>query len=227
MSDEARSAILGRIRQALSRPAPAAEWEHEPVDAGPLFPLPEPTTAALWERFAAEFAALGGEAHWCSNPEEAEEWSQRFLADCNFEVLAVDDPLTRRVLSTAARITWVGAEGEDPGTWDRCGLGITPAESLVAESGTIVVSAVRCGRAPSVLCPIHLVVATADQLVPDLETSIERLRSRYGDKLPSSCTWISGPSRTADIEKILVLGAHGPKRLVLLMIGENKPSRLD
>ena len=102
--------------------------------------------------------------------------------------------------------------------WDSFPVGVTPAESLVAESGTIVVGTGIAGRALSVLPPIHLVVATCDQLVGDLETSIRRIRTRYPDRLPSSFTWISGPSRTADIEKILVLGAHGPRRLVLLLL---------
>ncbi len=63
--------------------------------------------------------------------------------------------------------------------------------------------------------PVHLVIAGRDQLVPDLAVAMSMLRERYDDRWPSALSVITGPSRTADIEKNLVMGAHGPKRLVL------------
>jgi L-lactate dehydrogenase complex protein LldG len=86
----------------------------------------------------------------------------------------------------------------------------------VAQTGSIFVSTRSAGgRALSVLPPVHLVLARRDQLVPDLPAAFARLRQRHGGRWPSAVTMITGPSRTADIEKILVMGAHGPKRLVV------------
>jgi L-lactate utilization protein LutC len=96
------------------------------------------------------------------------------------------------------------------------GWSVTGCDCLVAMTGSIFVSTrSAAGRAASVLPELHLVVARREQLVPDLPTAFALLRQRYGDHWPSAISLITGPSRTADIEKILVMGAHGPKRLGL------------
>lgn len=213
-----RDRILERIQKALAAPSPEPHFLHEPVSEDPLFPLPAASIEALESRFCEEFAAVSGEIVRAESVEEARRW----LADWALPIgdggiLAAEAARLQPLLAGLPRLTWGTKDGPGSRDWRDFAAGITEAESLVAESGTIVVSAASAGRAPSVLPPLHLVVASADQIVPDLETSIARLRSRHGS-LPSSATWITGPSRTADIEKILVLGAHGPKRLVLLLL---------
>ena len=74
------------------------------------------------------------------------------------------------------------------------------------------------GRALSVLPPHHVVIATREQLVPDLAAAYERLAAKYAGNYPSFISFITGPSRTGDIERILVLGAHGPKKLTVLLL---------
>jgi L-lactate dehydrogenase complex protein LldG len=64
-----------------------------------------------------------------------------------------------------------------------------------------------------------MVVATADQVVPTLADALDAARSRHAGRLPSMLSFITGPSRTGDIERILVLGAHGPKELFVLLVG--------
>lgn len=106
----------------------------------------------------------------------------------------------------------LGATGSAP----RPETGITDCDCLIAQTGSIVVSTRSAnGRAASVLPEIHVVRARRDQIVPDLPAALALLRQRYHDHWPSSISVITGPSRTADIEKILVMGAHGPKRLLL------------
>jgi L-lactate utilization protein LutC len=96
------------------------------------------------------------------------------------------------------------------------GWSVTGCDCLVAMTGSIFVSTRSAnGRAASVLPAMHLVVARRKQIVPDLPAAFALLRSRYGKNWPSSLSLITGPSRTADIEKILVMGAHGPKRLAV------------
>lgn len=113
-------------------------------------------------------------------------------------------------------------EGFDPLQLEGCDAGWTLCDALVAQTGTVLLSARGAGgRALSVLPPHHVVVATREQLVPDLPAAfetIESLRREHGD-LPSSLSFITGPSRTGDIERILVLGAHGPKRLTIVLVG--------
>ncbi len=98
-------------------------------------------------------------------------------------------------------------------------LGVTGCDCLIAQTGSIAVSTRSAGgRALSVLPPVHLVIARRDQIVPDLVTAMELLRCRYDKHWPSSLSLITGPSRTADIAKILVMGAHGPKRLAVYFV---------
>ena len=101
----------------------------------------------------------------------------------------------------------------DSPAFARITAGITNADYLVARSGSIILSAATAGgRRLSVLPPVHIVLAYISQLVPSLDTALEGLPES------SYITIITGPSRTSDIEKKLVLGAHGPKRLVVILI---------
>lgn len=95
-------------------------------------------------------------------------------------------------------------------------LGVTGCECLVAQTGSVIVSTrASGGRALSVLPPVHLVIARREQIAPDLAAALALLRQRYDGHWPSQLSLVTGPSRTSDIEKTLVLGAHGPKRLAV------------
>lgn len=217
MTDEARKAILGRIKQALSRRSPKPHWVDQPISDRPLLHGPADDDDARRDRFRTEFETLRGEWHEFEDESGARQWFDDWTKDNAFEpTFAVEHPLLRKLLGDRPNLDWVSAEGGLP-NWDRYKLGITPCVHLVAESGSILVSSALSGRAPSVLPPTHLVIATRDQIVADLAASFARLRERTGD-LPSNLSWITGPSRTADIEKILVLGIHGPRRLVVMML---------
>jgi L-lactate dehydrogenase complex protein LldG len=93
-------------------------------------------------------------------------------------------------------------------------VGITGCEFLIAHTGSVMVSsAQKGGRQMFVYPPLHIVVAHQNQLVDFLEKAYTGIREKYNDRYPSQIALISGPSRTADIEKTLVLGAHGPREL--------------
>jgi L-lactate dehydrogenase complex protein LldG len=67
-----------------------------------------------------------------------------------------------------------------------------------------------------VLPPHHVVLARRDQLIADLPAAFALITQRYAPNFPSMISFITGPSRTGDIERILVLGAHGPKKLTVI-----------
>ncbi len=101
---------------------------------------------------------------------------------------------------------------------EQCDAGITECDALVAQTGSILITGRSAGgRALSVLPPHHIVLATRAQIVPDIPSAYTLLRQRYGANWPSFISFITGPSRTGDIERILVLGAHGPKRLTVFL----------
>ncbi|GGG78175.1 hypothetical protein GCM10007415_07740 [Parapedobacter pyrenivorans] len=97
--------------------------------------------------------------------------------------------------------------------------GITACEALIARSGSILISnGNAAGRRLTIYPHVHVVVAYASQLVMDIKDGLDFVQQRYGENLPSLISVISGPSRTADIEKTLVLGAHGPKKLYVFLL---------
>jgi L-lactate dehydrogenase complex protein LldG len=99
--------------------------------------------------------------------------------------------------------------------------GITLCECLVTRTGSFILTSKQlAGRRLSVFPPVHIVVAGTAQLVPDIKDGLAFIKKKYRDKLPSMISLVTGASRTADIEKTLVLGAHGPKELVLFLIDD-------
>jgi L-lactate dehydrogenase complex protein LldG len=99
--------------------------------------------------------------------------------------------------------------------------GVSFAASAVAETGTVViVSGPENPSTVNFLPEHHIVVVDAESIDGDLETAIAGLRRRYGKgRLPRSVNFISGPSRSGDIEQKLVLGAHGPRALHIIVVG--------
>lgn len=97
--------------------------------------------------------------------------------------------------------------------------GITLCESLVARNGSILISTgMQSGRRLMIFPGVHIVIAYASQMVTDIKDALACIKVKYEGKIPSSLTLITGPSRTADIEKTLVLGAHGPKELYVFYL---------
>ena len=100
---------------------------------------------------------------------------------------------------------------------ETCDVGISECDALVAQTGSVLVTSRSAGgRALSVLPPHHVVLARHEQLIADLPAAFELVKRKYADNYPSMISFITGPSRTGDIERILVLGAHGPKKLTVL-----------
>jgi L-lactate dehydrogenase complex protein LldG len=184
-----RENILSRVHAALRIQA----HRPPPPTGAPIFPpvtLPE-------ARFREEFVALKGEL--IDNADKLDEFLKPLA-----KIATDSSELVRKII------------GEGNASARDCDLGVTTCECLIAQTGSIVVSAFSSGgRALSVLPPTHLVIAHRSQVVPDLTSAIALLRKRYDRRWPSALSVITGPSRTADIEKILVFGAHGPKRLAV------------
>jgi L-lactate dehydrogenase complex protein LldG len=109
--------------------------------------------------------------------------------------------------------------GLDKNELETCSVGITECDALVAQTGTVVVTSKSAGgRALSCLPPHHIVIARRSQLVADLPAAFALIKAQHGANYPSMISFITGPSRTGDIERILVLGAHGPKQLTIFCL---------
>ncbi len=115
--------------------------------------------------------------------------------------------------------TLVTDDGYDKHELEQCDVGISECDALIAQTGTVLVTSKTAGgRALSCLPPHHVVIARREQLVADLPAAFALVKQRHGAKYPSMISFITGPSRTGDIERILVLGAHGPKKLTIFCL---------
>jgi L-lactate dehydrogenase complex protein LldG len=207
----ARERILARIRAATSSVAPVQNARGaKAIFAAVTDPL---------ERFRAECTANATECIVVESRVERDLALSGLLGEIpEGEIFAQDSPKVRKAISPAGRrqIRW-SSEGA---ARDTSQAGVTLAEALVAQTGSVVISAACGGRGGSLVPPVHIVLAHSGQMAPDLPAAMEMLRSSGTLEAHSFVSVITGPSRTADIEKILVLGAHGPRRLVVLLSRE-------
>ena len=213
-----RERVLERLRAAQHAHADVALPELSDAAIFANYPARE----VLLERFAEKLAGLKGEFFRVDNAQQAATRVHELLvsfSNQNKELcLYQAHPLVHEVLSHEP---WLQEHAETISSdlphdiFARYECGITVADFLIARTGSIVLNAASAsGRRLSVLPPLHIVLAKAAQVVASLEDALARV-----DKTRASyMTIITGPSRTSDIEKILVLGAHGPKRLAVIVI---------
>jgi L-lactate dehydrogenase complex protein LldG len=102
---------------------------------------------------------------------------------------------------------------------------VTGCEAIIARTGSVLISSAKNSHTYTVYPPIHIVVAFASQVVMELRDSFLLIKNKYGRNLPGMLSFISGPSTTADIEKTVVIGAHGPKEVFMFLIDDLKRDR--
>jgi L-lactate dehydrogenase complex protein LldG len=203
-----RERILGRIRAAVATPAP-----HHGGPAGQVF---TPVTDAL-DRFQKECVANITECTVSANTAASAAAIANVLASLPpGEIFVQDAPELRALVSAFQDGRLLRWSSEGPPT-EASQATITLCEGLVAQTGSVLVSSANGGRQATVIAPVHIVFAKLSQLVPDLEAAFARVYERGIASKNSYVCLITGSSRTADIEKILLMGAHGPRRLIVVL----------
>ena len=167
--------------------------------------------------FAEAFIKSSGTFIYCESEEDFYDQLFEFKRENNLEHLFVWESFLKKQLYGAG----INFTGEEDGFVKHAEAGLTTCEALIARTGSIMVSSGNTGgRRLSIYPTMHLVVAKASQLVPDIKDGLLLIRKKYNEKIPSMISMVTGPSRTADIEKTLVMGAHGPRNLVLFLIDD-------
>lgn len=167
--------------------------------------------------FAEAFTKIAGKFVYCENQQEFESNLRALYLDQKWNNLYCFEDHMKQMVSKAGILYY-----DDRNNIHHAQQGITSCEYLIARLGSIMVSTAQTsGRRLFVYPDIHIVVAYTSQLVPDLPQAISAITAKYGKDLPSLISVISGPSRTADIEKTLVMGAHGPRELYVFMIEDS------
>ena len=163
--------------------------------------------------FKQELEAVGGQCVCCDGEDEMYKKLAALVQQKGLPFLFTRDN------EIAAKLKAYNIPVEsDEVLFERLSAGITGCESLIARTGSVLVSSAgSSGRQMVAFPPIHIVLASAAQLVNYPQDALENLKAKYEGDLPSEISIITGPSRTADIEKTLVLGAHGPKELFIFV----------
>lgn len=164
--------------------------------------------------FAQEFTKIGGKFAYCDNEDDMAEKLKFIIQDSKMDHVFCFEESLKPILD----LNQIPFE-DHTGNLLESSIGITTCEFLTARTGSVIISSRQLsGRRINVFPEIHVVVASTNQLVNDVKDGLNQLKEIYEKGFPSSITVISGPSRTADIEKTLVLGAHGPKELYVLLV---------
>jgi len=208
MANTAKENILKKIRQALTHPVPVPFPQSEGNDS--VFQL---STKELELEFAENFTGLLGRFSFCADEKELVEQLSTLATVRKWErIYCVEDDIKQNL--SANKFTNLSATDLAV-----CDASITTCELLIARTGSILLSnASKSGRTASVYAPVHICIAYSNQLVYDIKDGLQILREKYKNNLPSLISLATGPSRTADIEKTLVVGVHGPKEVFCFLV---------
>jgi L-lactate dehydrogenase complex protein LldG len=202
--------ILKKIRKALSESTPLPFPESEGNSS--VF---APSVQELEVQFAEEFTHLLGKFVFCADQAELTAQLAALLQANKWSKVFCREPEFTRLLEA------MDIKLEDNVTLEASEVSITGCECLVARTGSIVLSATSpFGRTASVYAPVHVCIAYTHQLVYDIRDALQMLKEKYKQHLPSLISFATGPSRTADIEKTLVVGVHGPKEVYVFLVDQ-------
>lgn len=206
----AKEKMLKKIRKALLE---KRENPHPNLEESPLY---QKNTEELEVLFAEQLSAVAGNFIFCVDGIDFFEQI----------ILLAEQNKWRKIYCWEKELQDFLAKYEFPfyqtdKDFEQAEVGITLCEALIARNGSIMVSNHgAAGRRLSIFPHHHIVIAKTSQLVLDLKDGFNLLKSKYGSQIPSMISTITGPSRTADIEKTLVLGAHGPKALTVFLLDD-------
>lgn len=200
--------MLKKIRKAL------LEKRDNPYPNLEDTPLYEEYTDHIDLLFAEQLTAVAGNFIFCEDDLQLAENLLHLAEEKNWRKIYCWEPAMQALLSKyefphyTTDTDFLDAE-----------VGITSCEALVARNGSVLISNGNpSGRRLSIYPNVHIVIAYTSQLVLDLKDAFKFLKLNYPESSPTMVSNITGPSRTADIEKTLVLGAHGPKELYVFLL---------
>jgi len=205
--DTPRERILQRLKSALATKNPIPHPEVERMDN--IFEAAPKDMDVL---FVQQFQKLGGKFMYCEDTNAVMTNLAQLRQQKGWKTIHCQEPLLRTLMMQYDMGKFLNKDMNP----EHIHVGFTSCRALLAHTGSIVMDSQQAwGRTLSILPDIHIILATTRQLVYHLESILTPAQQH---ELPSMLTIITGASRTADIEKTLVMGAHGPKELYLFLL---------
>ncbi len=213
--------ILKKVRAALNYKSKSS-FQNIDLESN-IFARPEGET--LSEMFVKKFIDVSGQFVYCDNQFDCIDKLLNLIEQRKWKYLFCWEDTVQQMLDDTG-IPYFDKREQ----LDKIQVSITGCETLLASSGSILVSSTRNGRVLTIWPPVHVVIARRSQIVLDIKESLQVMRNRYGRNMPSMMSFITGPSRTMDLPANetevlgeMVVGAHGPIELILFLIDDRKP----
>jgi L-lactate dehydrogenase complex protein LldG len=208
--ESARKNILARLKAAQEKRGEIGE--RLPDFTSPVYLNLNPDLSL---EFKTNLELIGGKVVFCKSQSEVADSIKVICDEKNqSQIFCVDTDL-QNLLKGKIDVN------SDEKQFNELNIGLTRCEFLVAHLGSVLISSAQIsGRRLNVFPETHIVVAHQSQLTDYLDRALEKLQEKYKNELPSLISNITGPSRTADIEKTLVMGMHGPKSLIVIITEE-------
>ncbi len=212
----ARETILKKIRVALQEESVAKPYpDLGKIAVKELYHMDN--DADLATIFASEFTQAGGKFVFCNDMTDfiaqlnalvvAKEWNH---------ILCAQKDLFSYLINS--KVPYVLEADPKKDQSPAC---ITDCELAVARTGSFIFSSQQhLGRTAPIFFPCHIIVVQPHQVVADISDALKMMKQKYNNQLPSMINLNTGPSRTADIEKTLVTGVHGPKEIYCFWIND-------
>ena len=205
--ESARNNILAKLKAAQKKRGEIGE--NIPDFTSPIY---HTLSESLVQEFKTNLELIGGKVILCETNSEIVAQIKLICEEKNQDKLFCTDPTLLKILNGLVETD--SAEND----FMNLNIGLTGCEFLVAHLGSVLISSAQIsGRRLNVFPETHIIIANETQIVDFLDNALEKLQEKYKNKLPSLISNITGPSRTADIEKTLVMGMHGPKSLIVII----------
>lgn len=231
----AREEILGKIARALkseaksgSLPASSARTSSDDARlAQEIRSRCEREREHLLEQFESELMKVGVRVYRAASTESAAQYIELTALERKAKTIVAADAevverigLQKRLDKNGISYVTETSDAEFRRTAIEAGIGVSGVDYALADTGTLVLLAGKGqARSISLLPPVHIAIVKPDQIVSGLDDLFQLLRfERDDDHLSSAVTFITGPSRTADIELTLVIGVHGPQELHVILL---------
>jgi L-lactate dehydrogenase complex protein LldG len=223
---DSRERVLAKIRDAIAGAVEGGAASQRSADFRRSANLDGIGSEKTLKRFMERLNDVGGEARILQDEEAAVSVLRGLIGGipAGGGVLTADDPellhlaVPRLIAECGARR--IHPESAPLSEAEQAELGITTAVAGIADTGTILLRhTAATGRLAALLAPVHIALLRKQTIYPDKITYLHSVRDANAELGADPLTWVTGPSLTADIEKVLVRGAHGPRRVVVLIYG--------
>lgn len=222
MNNDARNTILRSIREHLAVSMPYDARELPVHHENPVIKSEKPSDSTAVELFKNSLESVDGHCVIAHGEAEIAHELTRIISDLQktklrAQRIAISDaPLIERVIHLTDLEIEALSITPSPSEIFSFDVGITTAQTAIAETGTLVLESVdERHRLVSLVPPVHIAIINASKIVPTLGEALTLLRK--GKEISPAVTFITGPSRTADIELTLTIGVHGPQELYVIV----------